>query len=55
MRCQSCDDALSSHEATRKFMSGEFVDLCDNCFETIKDQVVVIEKPDQQTEIDDGD
>lgn len=35
MRCYSCDKALSSREATRKFPSGEFVDLCDGCLVTI--------------------
>lgn len=33
MRCMSCNVALSDFESTRKFAgSGEFVDLCNNCF-----------------------
>ena len=35
MRCECCDKALSSREATRKFPSGVYVDMCDYCLSTI--------------------
>lgn len=35
MRCFACDCALTPRQATRKFPSGEFVDLCDYCLSTI--------------------
>lgn len=38
MRCLSCDCILQDHEATRKgTFSGEYLDLCDNCLQTIPD------------------
>ena len=43
MRCLSCDNSLSDKESTRKFPSGHYVDLCDCCFKTIEDQVLIIE------------
>lgn len=42
MRCECCNKLLSTREATRRFHgSGEFVDMCDECLETISDQVEV--------------
>ena len=35
MRCLSCNDILSDREATRKYPSGEFIDLCDFCIKEI--------------------
>jgi hypothetical protein len=32
MRCLSCDCNLSDFEATRKYESGEYIDLCNRCF-----------------------
>ena len=43
MRCLACDDNLNNKESTRKFISGDYVDLCDRCFDSIKDQVMVLE------------
>lgn len=40
MRCQACNVILTTQEATRKFAkSGDFVDLCNKCFNTIADDV----------------
>jgi hypothetical protein len=34
MRCRACDIELTDKEATRKCPgSGEFLDLCNNCYE----------------------
>lgn len=33
MKCLACNVSLSDFESTRKFAgSGEYVDLCNNCF-----------------------
>lgn len=38
MRCLSCNVVLSDREATRKgSVTGEFLDLCDDCLSTIPD------------------
>ena len=57
MRCLSCDRALSDKESTRKFAASKtFVDLCDKCFDTIKDEkgCEVVEQADltKETEYD---
>ena len=40
MKCQSCDKILSDREASRKSLrTGEFLDLCGDCYEEIKDEV----------------
>lgn len=53
MKCLSCDTILSDAEATRKFsVSGEFVDLCDDCFVTISDDVSVMENSNLREELD---
>lgn len=43
MRCFACDVRLTHREATRKFASGEFCDLCDECLGTIQDGLEVFE------------
>lgn len=41
MKCLSCDCILSDREATRKSLNtGEFIDLCNNCFSSIEDEVI---------------
>lgn len=39
MHCQGCDAFLSDKEASRKTCSGEYLDLCDECYEFIMDAV----------------
>lgn len=44
MRCLSCNCALSDKEATRKYASsGTFIDLCDDCFTPVADDIPCIE------------
>ena len=31
MRCVSCDCELTDYEATRKYESGVYLDLCSDC------------------------
>lgn len=46
MRCKACDKNLSDRESTRKgLFTGEFLDLCDKCFDTIRDDVEVVDNP----------
>ena len=46
MKCLACDSILSDRAATRKFAgSGTFVDLCDDCYETIAEDVEVVDNP----------
>ena len=43
MHCKACDVILQEHELGRKGAStGEFIDLCDPCFDTIKDDIAVV-------------
>jgi hypothetical protein len=46
MRCKACNKGLTEFESTRKSAStGEFVDLCNECFRYIKDDVYTTENP----------
>lgn len=50
MHCLACDCLLSDFEATRKYESGEFVDLCNHCFyESDLEGLVILEREDLQT------
>lgn len=47
MKCLSCDVILTDFEATRKSAySGQYIDLCNRCFSSVKDQVLVVERYD---------
>lgn len=51
MRCLSCNRALTDFEATRKSAtSGEFIDLCNNCYADIQYDIDVIEREDLRSE-----
>ena len=40
MRCLSCNCVLNDREATRRGLStNEFIDMCDNCYDTIRELV----------------
>lgn len=44
MRCKACDKALSEFESVRKSKdTGEFVDLCNDCYGHVRDDMEVIE------------
>lgn len=46
MRCLACNRLLSDRDTSRKSITtGEYLDLCGKCFDTIKEQVPVIENP----------
>jgi len=47
MRCIACNKALSDFESTRKdITTGEFVDMCNECFRYVQDSVVTNERED---------
>lgn len=39
MHCCSCDELLSDKECSRKNEQGEYLDMCDVCYDPIADQV----------------
>ena len=47
MRCYCCDRPLSDFESTRKSVStGEYLDMCNKCYSTIKDDLLSEERYD---------
>ncbi len=53
MRCYCCNKALSSFESTRKSATtGEYLDMCNKCYGTIKNEAPAIERADLATEED---
>lgn len=51
MRCLSCNCVLSDFEATRKSeRTGEFLDLCNHCLDTIREDIIVLEREDLRSE-----
>jgi hypothetical protein len=47
MRCYCCDRALSDFESTRKSATtGEYLDMCNKCYSTIKDDLLSEERYD---------
>lgn len=55
MRCLSCNCQLNDHEATRKYASsGAFIDLCDNCFGYVENDIPHLEGNPPTKEESDG-
>ena len=53
MRCLSCNAALTDFEATRKTLkTEEYLDLCNNCYATIRDDVITLDRSDLEEEED---
>jgi hypothetical protein len=52
MRCIACDKALSSFEATRKDEQNNFIDMCNNCFKHVEDEVPNTVRVDLVSEAD---
>jgi hypothetical protein len=47
MRCYCCDRVLSDFESTRKSATtGEYLDMCNKCYSTIKDDLLSEERYD---------
>jgi hypothetical protein len=47
MRCIACNSELTDYEATRKSSAtGEFLDLCNTCYNSITEDVQAIDNKD---------
>jgi hypothetical protein len=47
MRCRACNKVLTDFELTRKStVSEDFLDLCNDCYRTIKEDVPTVERHD---------
>ena len=46
MRCIACDKNLNDFESTRKDLHGKYLDMCNQCYGEIKDDVLSIERLD---------
>jgi hypothetical protein len=56
MRCSCCNVILSTQESTRKFkVSGDYVDMCNKCLNTIDDDVGYTEGSYEEESEDDND
>jgi len=56
MKCLSCDVPLNDRESTRKYKNtGEFLDLCDNCFFDVADQIETVDNPLLSNSLDNHD
>ena len=45
MKCKACDGLVEEHALGRKgLFTGEYLDLCDQCFDTIKDDIHIEEQ-----------
>ncbi len=53
MRCLACNKALNDFESTRKSAStGEYVDLCNQCFHNVEQDIESLEREDLRNEED---
>jgi hypothetical protein len=51
MRCVCCNKALNDYEATRRSaVTNEFLDLCNECFKAVGDEIKTIDRPDLRGE-----
>lgn len=55
MRCLACNKELTDFEATRKYINtNDFIDLCNECYKEIKDDIVAEEREDLKNSIDES-
>ena len=52
IRCQACDCELTDWESTRKDAEGQYVDFCNRCYSSVKEDLFYI---DCTTQIEDFD
>jgi hypothetical protein len=56
MRCLSCNAVLTDFEATRKsVLTNEYTDLCNNCFSSVSEYILTIERTDLAHDEDETD
>ena len=46
MRCLACNAELNDYEATRKDLHGDYIDMCNHCYSTIKDDILSTDRED---------
>ena len=49
MRCIACDKELNDYESTRKDLRGEYIDMCNHYYGTIKDELLSTDREDLLT------
>jgi hypothetical protein len=49
MRCVSCDCELTDYESTRRYESGDFLDLCNGCCKDMDEEIPTINRMDLLT------
>lgn len=57
MRCVACDKLLSDYETSlRSLTTDEYMDMCEECLDTISEEVAVysLKDPDEMQEVSDG-
>lgn len=53
MRCVACNKNLSDFESTRKSAeTGEYLDMCNDCFFYTEDEIATIDRDDLRSESD---
>ncbi len=53
MRCVACNKNLSDFESTRKSAeTGEYLDMCNDCFFYTEDDIATIDRDDLRSESD---
>jgi NAD-dependent SIR2 family protein deacetylase len=45
-RCVACDKNLNDYETTRKDLHGNYLDMCNRCYNEIKENVLSVERED---------
>jgi NAD-dependent SIR2 family protein deacetylase len=46
MRCVACNKNLNDYESTRKDLQGNYIDMCNECYGTIKEDLLTTDRPD---------
>lgn len=46
MRCVACNVELNDYESTRKDTRGHYIDMCNHCYSTIKDDLLSVDRED---------
>lgn len=49
MRCVSCDCELTDYESTRRYESGDYLDLCTDCCHDMGEEIPTINRADLLT------
>ena len=49
MRCVACNKELNDYESTRKDLHGTYIDMCNHCYSTIKEDLLTVDREDLLT------